>query len=80
MNLAVGNNLCNEPGKKSVRINSSEVDDLEELGMADISASTVFSDLIEKAKKLKEIQEHKKKEHRETREKLRDEAELYGID
>lgn len=75
----MSNNLCNEPGKKSVRINGDEVDDFEELGMADTSASTVFSDLLEMALKLKEIQEEKAKEHREIRDKLAEEKRLYGI-
>lgn len=76
----MGNNLCNEAGKKSVRINDNEVDDFEELGLADTSASTVFSELLDRALKLKEIQEKKAKEHRELRAEIQEEKMLYGLD
>lgn len=76
----MGNNLCNEAGKKSVRINSNEVDDFEELGLADTSASTVFSELLERALKLEEIKKEKAKEHREVRQEMKEEKMLYGLD
>jgi len=76
----MSNNLCNEPGKKSVRINGDEVDDFEELGLADTSASTVFSELLERALLLKKIQDEKIKEHREIRQEIRHEENLYGLD
>lgn len=73
-------NLCNEPGKKSVRMNEKDVKKAERLGYADTSASTIFSDLLDDAIKLQVIQDKKKQEHREKRQELQDEAELYGIE
>ena len=76
----MGNNLCNEEGKKSVRLNSKDVERAENLGLADTSASTVFSELLERAEVLEKIRRRKKKQHREKRRELQDEAEFYGID
>jgi len=76
----MGTNLCNEPGKKSVRLNGKDVERAEELGLADVSASTVFSELLKRAVELEKIRRRKREEHRERREELRDEAEFYGLD
>lgn len=76
----MSDNLCNEPGKKSVRINSDDVDNAELLGLSNTSASTVFTELLERAVLLKKIQDKKKEEHRKQREKIRDEADFYGLE
>lgn len=76
----MANNLCNEPGKKSVRLNEEDVRRARELGLEDTSASTVFSRLLEMAQTLEQIRDRKREEHREKRERLRDEEELYGLE
>ena len=73
-------NLCNEKGKKSVRINDKDVEKAETLGLANTSASTVFSELLDRAMKLQEIQDAKSKEHQKLRQKIDDERELYGLE
>ena len=78
----MSNNLCNEAGKKTIRINDQEVKKAETLGLENVSASTVFSELLDMGVKLHEIKKHKRKEARELRaeaEELEDFYELWGV-
>lgn len=76
----MSNNLCNEPGKKSVRLNDKDVEKAEDLGLDDVSASTVFSELLDRAKQLKKIRDEKRKEHVDIRQELESERQLYGLE
>jgi len=78
--MFMSNNTCEDVGKKTIRINQDDQDNIEAAGYdLAISASTIFSDLAEDAALLAKIQDMKKSEIRELREKARDLESQFNI-
>jgi len=78
--MFMSNNTCEDVGKKTIRINEGDQDNIEAAGYSlGTSASTLFSDLAEDAALLAKIQDMKKSEIRELREKARDLESQFNI-
>lgn len=75
----MANNLCNESGKKSVRMSETDVKKAEELGLANTSSSTVFSELFKRAMLLQEIQKDAEEEVNDLKRQIREKEEKYGL-
>ena len=73
-------NTCEDVGKKTIRINEDDQDNIEAAGYdLGTSSSTLFHELAEDAALLAEIQDMKKSEIRELREKARDLESQFNI-
>lgn len=76
----MSDNTCEDVGKKTIRINEDDQDNVEAAGYPlDKSVSTLFHELAEDAALLAKIQDMKKSEIRELREKARDLESQYNI-
>lgn len=73
------NNLLNEPGKKSARINDKDVERAKILGIEDVSASTGISRLLEKAVELQEIKDELRKKFDSEQEEIERKKRLYNL-
>jgi len=69
----MSNNTLEDTGKKSIRTNSTDQDNVEAAGYdLGTSTSTLFSELAEDSALLAELQEQKEEEVRQLRQKARD--------
>lgn len=74
----MANELGHE-GQKTIKHTGNDAEKARELGLEGVSASTAHSDLLERAQKLEEIQEHQREVIRKQRKEIRQMERLYGV-